>query len=385
MSGSQRGKWLAAVIGAAIIGAIAGALELLGNPPNMGVCVVCFERDIVGALGLHRAAPVQFLRPEIPALVLGGLLAALLFKGFRSRGGSSPLIRFMLGIFASVGALVFLGCTWRLGMRLAGLDGTALAGLVGLLAGVGAATFFERKGFTLGPDRPTSRFEGLLLPGLMVLVLAAAVLEPVFGKTGVLFASAKGPGAMHASLLVAIAGGLLIGVIAQRTGFCTVGWIKRSVFLGERRLLFGAIAFVAGAFVVKAIGGKLWPTFFGAPIAHADHLWNFLGMVLAGLAFTLAGGCPGRQLVAAGEGSVDAGIFVMGSLFGAALAHNLAMTAIPDKADVLGGPGPYGQAAVVVGILFCVAVGLSVRRQTPFKLSVDDGLPQEAYQRRFEG
>ena len=124
------------------------------------------------------------------------------------------------------------------------------------------------------------------------------------------------------------------------------------------------IKFLTAAFIVKAIGGKLWPGFSGTPIAHADHLWNFLGMVLAGLAFTLAGGCPGRQLVAAGEGSTDAGVFVVGSLVGAALAHNLALAAIPDKGDVIGGPGPFGQGAVIVGILFCVAVGLFMRHRT---------------------
>ena len=225
------------VIGAALIGLIAGALELFGNPPNMGVCVVCFERDVVGALGLHRAAPVQYLRPEVPALVLGGLLAALVFGSFRSRGGSAPLVRFLLGVFASVGALVFLGCTWRLGLRLAGLDGTAVAGLFGLVGGVGAATWFERRGFSLGEARPISKLAGLLFPGLMVLLLAAVAFPPTFGTTGVPFASAKGPGAMHATALVSIVGGLAIGALAQRTGFCTVGWIKRSVFFGERPLL----------------------------------------------------------------------------------------------------------------------------------------------------
>ena len=34
----------------------------------------------------------------------------------------------------------------------------------------------------------------------------------------------------------------------------------------------------------------------GQPIAHTMSLWNFGGMVLSGLAFALAGGCPGRQL-----------------------------------------------------------------------------------------
>jgi YedE family putative selenium metabolism protein len=350
------------VIGATLIGVVAGGLELLGNPPNMGICVVCFERDLVGALGLHRAAAVQYLRPEVPALALGGFLAALVTGSFRSRGGSAPMIRFLLGMFASVGALVFLGCTWRLGLRLAGLDGTALAGLLGFLAGIGAVAWFERRGFDLGPAKPGAALSGLTFPVLMGLLLVAAIAQPVFGKTGVLFASAKGPGALHASLAVSIVGGLLIGVLAQRTGFCTVGWIKRALLGGERRLLFGALAFLVVAFVVKAIGGKLWPGFSGAPIVHSDHLWNFLGMLLAGLAFALAGGCPGRQLVAGGEGNGDAGVFVSGSLVGAALAHNLALAAAPDKGEAVGGPGPWGQGAVILGIALCVAAGLLVRR-----------------------
>ncbi len=60
----------------AIIGIIAIALQLLGNPGNMGVCVACFERDIAGALGLHHAAVVQYLRPEILGMGLGAFAAA---------------------------------------------------------------------------------------------------------------------------------------------------------------------------------------------------------------------------------------------------------------------------------------------------------------------
>jgi hypothetical protein len=37
-------------------------------------------------------------------------------------------------------------------------------------------------------------------------------------------------------------------------------------------------------------------------------------MFLAGLAFCLAGGCPGRQLILSGEGDADAGVFVMGMI-----------------------------------------------------------------------
>ena len=77
----------------AVIGILAVVLQLNGNPPNMGICVACFERDMAGALGLHRAAIVQYLRPEIIGLVLGSLCAALAFGNFRApcrRGSQRP-------------------------------------------------------------------------------------------------------------------------------------------------------------------------------------------------------------------------------------------------------------------------------------------------------
>ncbi|MEQ8213770.1 MAG: YedE-related selenium metabolism membrane protein, partial [Smithellaceae bacterium] len=53
----------------AIIGVFAALLQYFGNPANMGICVACFERDIAGALGLHRAEVVQYMRPEIMGFV----------------------------------------------------------------------------------------------------------------------------------------------------------------------------------------------------------------------------------------------------------------------------------------------------------------------------
>ena len=60
----------AIIIAGLIIGAIAGFLVLAGNPANMGFCIACFVRDTVGGLGLHRAAPVQYIRPEIIVLLI---------------------------------------------------------------------------------------------------------------------------------------------------------------------------------------------------------------------------------------------------------------------------------------------------------------------------
>ena len=62
------------------IGIISAGLVLFGNPANMGFCIACFLRDISGALGLHQAAAVQYIRPEIIGLVLGSTVMALASK-----------------------------------------------------------------------------------------------------------------------------------------------------------------------------------------------------------------------------------------------------------------------------------------------------------------
>src|SRR4030067_1589286 len=79
------------IITGIVVGVLAPVLVMLGNPGNMGICVVCFTRDIAGALGLHRAGVVQYIRPEIIGFVLGAFGAALAFKEFKPRTGSAPL------------------------------------------------------------------------------------------------------------------------------------------------------------------------------------------------------------------------------------------------------------------------------------------------------
>jgi uncharacterized protein len=69
-------------IGGALLGMIAVALSYFGNPANMGFCIACFIRDSAGALGLHRAAAVEYLRPEIIGVVLGAFLISIIFPRF---------------------------------------------------------------------------------------------------------------------------------------------------------------------------------------------------------------------------------------------------------------------------------------------------------------
>jgi YedE family putative selenium metabolism protein len=353
------GRWGIICVGIAI-GILAPLLQKLGNPGNMGVCVACFVRDITGAVGLHRADVVQYVRPEIIGFALGSLIAALLFKEYRPRLGSAPVVRFVLGAFAMIGALVFLGCPWRAALRLAGGDGTAIIGLLGLIFGIWIGTLFLKNGYTLGRTQQTHFTAGLMLPislaGLLILML---VYPPLSGqaKNEVLLYSLKGPGSLHAPLLVSLAVGLLIGFLAQRSRFCTMGAIRDFVLFRQMHLLSGFIALIVTAFVFNFMVGQFHPGFEGQPVAHTMHVWNFAGMMLSGLAFCLAGGCPGRQLFLTGEGDGDAAIFVLGMVFGAAFSHNFGLASSPK------GVGPYGIPAVVIGLLVCLFIGFSMRKR----------------------
>lgn len=343
----------------AVIGLLAALLQKWGNPPNMGICVACFERDIAGALGWHRAGVVQYLRPEIPGFVLGSFVAAALFGEFKSRTGSAPIARFFLGIFAMIGALAFLGCPWRALLRLAGGDLNAIVGLVGLTAGIAGGVAFLRQGYSLGRSH-RNKPVGWLMPAFMGLLALLALVH-----SGLLFYSEKGPGAMFAPVLISLGAGLVIGFLAQRTRFCTMGSVRDIILARDVHLISGVAALLVVAFVANLLLGQVNWGFAAQKVAHSNHLWNFAGMVLAGLAFALAGGCPGRQLFLSGEGDGDAAVFVLGMITGAAFAHNWALAGVPDKvvdgALIVGGPGPNGQIAVVVGVVFCLVIGFTMR------------------------
>jgi YedE family putative selenium metabolism protein len=353
-------KWGIIFVGA-FIGLLAPILQKLGNPENMGICVACFNRDIAGAIGLHRADVVQYMRPEIIGFVLGSLIAAYIYKEFRARAGSAPIVRFVLGAFAMIGALVFLGCPWRALLRLAGGDGNAILGLIGLIIGIWIGTLFLKSGFNLGRSRTTHASAGWIMPLIMAFFLILMLVYPQIqgeGKSGILFYSIKGPGTMHAPIIISLVIGLAIGFLAQRSRFCTMGAIRDVILFRETHLLLGIVSLVVAAFIVNLILGQFHPGFAGQPVAHNLHVWNAAGMALAGLAFALAGGCPGRQLFLAGEGDGDSAMFVMGMIVGAAFAHNFGLASSP------AGVGPHGIASVIIGLLVCVFIGFTMRKTT---------------------
>ena len=341
------------VIAGLIIGVIASLLVFFGNPSNMGFCIACFLRDTAGGLGLHRAAAVQYIRPEIIGLVLGSFGVALVKKEFSAKGGSAPVPRFVLGFFVMVGCLMFLGCPFRMILRLAGGDLNALLGLLGFALGILAGVFFLKRGYSLKRTYTQTKLDGVIFPVIQVVVFILLVAAPAF----IFFTEAGGgPGAKHAAVAISLIAGLIVGALAQRTRLCMVGGIRDVVLFREPKLLMGFGAILVSALVCNLIlNGVGEATFFhlgfkGQPIAHTDGLWNCLGMLLVGFGCVLLGGCPLRQLVMSGEGNSDSAVTVLGLIVGAAFCHNFGLASSAD------GPTAAGKIAVLLGIAVVLVI-----------------------------
>ncbi|MDP3014195.1 MAG: YedE family putative selenium transporter [Candidatus Subteraquimicrobiales bacterium] len=337
----------------AVVGLFALVLVAKGNPPNMGFCIACFERDIAGALGLHRASLVQYIRPEIIGLVLGAMVAAFAFKEHKPEGGSSPAVRFLLGMLVMIGALVFLGCPLRMILRLGGGDLNALIGLFGFIFGIMIGVLFLKAGFSLGRAKEQKNLEAYILPLIMVGFLILLILKPIFNPEagGPIFFSLEGPGSMHAALILSLIAGLVVGFLAQRARLCLAGGVRDLALIREFYLCQGFLAVLLVVLVGNIALGKFNLGFTNQPIAHTEHLWNFLGMALVGLGSVLLGGCPLRQLILTGSGNTDSAISVFGMITGAAISHNFMLAATPQGVSI------FGKVAVVFGLIIVCGIG----------------------------
>ena len=320
------------------VGIAALILTASGNPKNMGFCIACFLRDIAGALGLHSAANVQYIRSEIIGIVVGAAAAAMDAREFRAKAGASPACRFVLGMFVMIGALVFLGCPLRMVLRI-------LVGVVCL-----------KKGFSLGRAYPVRMGEGFVLSGILMALLGLLLLVPTLLKF-----SEAGPGSMRAFWGISLAAGLVVGVLAQRSRLCMAGGIRDAVMLRDFKLLSGFLAIWGTVTIGNLVLGSYSLSALSQPIAHSQYLWSALGMALAGWGSILLGGCPLRQLILAGEGNGDSAVTVLGMIVGAAVSHNFGLAGAADSVAedgtyVVGGIGTAGMAAVAIGFAVLLAI-----------------------------
>ena len=350
-------------ISGVVLGVIAAMLAYMGNPKNMAMCIACFIRDSAGAMKLHTAAVVQYMRPEIVGIVCGAFLIAIFTKEYRSTAGSSPMIRFILGVIMMIGSLVFLGCPLRMIIRMSAGDLNAYVGFIGFIFGVFTGTLALKKGFSLGRAYKISNASGYVLPAVLVFMLILSVTTSLFAF------SESGPGSMHAPMIVSLIAGLVFGAIAQKCRTCFAGSVRDVILMKN----FDLFTIIGGFFVVMVIfnvaAGAFKLSFDGQPVAHAQHIWNFLGLYAVGFAAVLAGGCPLRQLILAGQGSTDSAVTFLGLLVGAAFCHNFglagaaAAAATAEKAAVAGGPGVNGQVALIISIVVLFIIGFAPKKK----------------------
>ena len=335
----------------AVIGAIAVILVMLGNPKNMGFCIACFLRDIAGATKMHSAEIVQYFRPEVVGLVAGAMAMALIGKEFSPKGGSAPVTRFFLGAFVMIGALVFLGCPLRMVLRLGGGDLNALVGLGGFAVGILVGIFFLNKGFSLKRTYKLPTSEGFAFPvGLGLLFVLFLIVPTLFAF------SEKGPGSMHAPIIIALIAGLVVGALCQKSRMCMVAGIRDLVLFKDWKLLLGFVTIILTALIGNLLTGNFHLGFSGQPVAHSAHLWNFMGMLIVGLGSVLLGGCPLRQLILTGEGNTDSAVTVLGYIVGAAFAHNFGLAGAAASAEAAGGTSINGKIAVIIGLVVMLVI-----------------------------
>lgn len=346
---------LIVIIAGLIIGIICSLLVLAGNPTNMGACIACFIRDISGALGLHSATPVQYMRPEIIGIVLGGMAVALYRKEISPEVGSSPMQRFVLAICTMIGCMMFLGCPLRAVLGLAGGNLNALVGILGFATGIFTGVFFIKRGYSLKRTNLTSSSDAYVFPLLIIALLGLLLFAPTLLKSTL---PGKGPGATHAPIYISLTAGLIIGGICQYSRFCMISSFRDIFLFKSLRPILPLVALLLGTFICNLILTSLSNnTYFklgfeNQPLSHTHTLWNFLGLYLAGFSGALLGGCPLRQLTLAAQGNIDSVITIIGLLVGAAICHNFSWVASP------AGPSSGGKTALIGALFITLLIAL---------------------------
>ncbi|HQA81176.1 MAG TPA: YeeE/YedE thiosulfate transporter family protein [Methanoregulaceae archaeon] len=141
--------------------------------------------------------------------------------------------------------------------------------------------------------------------------------------------------AVYAVPLVTILLGILIGFLAQRSGYCSIGGFRDYVLFRHTRLLSGYLTLIVASFFGYLLFWFLAPAamehFFwaltrdpmspvpGAPgglVPVAYLLISVITGFFVGFICVLLGGCPIRQTVMASEGNYKAAFFFLGMCIG---------------------------------------------------------------------
>ena len=134
--------------------------------------------------------------------------------------------------------------------------------------------------------------------------------------------------------------GLIIGFLAQRSGFCSIGGMRDLFLFKHTRLFIGYLSLIASAFlsymIFNAIITEAFPNFVlngktdllkplpGAPGGLTNNAYVILAIIggfMMGLLGVILGGCPLRQTIMGFEGNLKSIFFIIGMCVGAILFH----------------------------------------------------------------
>ncbi len=257
------------------------------------------------------------VRPEMVGFMIGGFILALYRREFHSPS-FAPLSPLLLGFATGVVLPEFFGCPWCMFMQLGAGDVGRLPQIAGFIAGIWGGSVLLRRGASVEAG-PKVHFSSRVTPLLVLAVIGGSLWwmkenMEVSGTSEVL--------AMAGVVLV----GVLLGTAMQRIRFCLVEGL-RNAFLIPSTVLKGVaplVGMVGGAFLYALARGEL--AFVGLDLTQWDLLvqqgFAFACAGLAGMAFTLAGGCTVWHAVNTGNGSMHSLTF-LGGMLAAAWLHKL--------------------------------------------------------------
>ena len=115
--------------------------------------------------------------------------------------------------------------------------------------------------------------------------------------------------------------GILVGFLAQRSRFCSIGGFRDYFLARDTYLLKGYLGVLiggaAGFLGFKLLGGEVPDYPSGMDLTSLALLIStIVGAVGLGLFSVLAGGCPTRQHVLAAEGKESAVFYLIGFYIG---------------------------------------------------------------------
>jgi len=120
------------------------------------------------------------------------------------------------------------------------------------------------------------------------------------------------------SILLAIVIGLSFGAVLDRIGATDPTWIGRMLSLRNLHLAKTILLAIGTGSVLMFAGQMIGLVDVGHMSVKSAYAGVFIGGLLLGAGWALAGYCPGTGVVAAASGRKDALFFIAGGLLGAA-------------------------------------------------------------------